>query len=118
MNKQETWNEMIDFYEELISKYNWKQEPMLKFVHSLKTVDFWDKYFASGSHSALGLSLFDISQNFGKRIVYIEYQSKTDNFQVFFQQKQQTVLKELSCGSSINQNILNQIDDFLLNPSL
>jgi hypothetical protein len=117
MDKQETWNEMIDFYEELISKYNWKQEPMLEFVNSLKVIGFWDKYFASGSHSALGLSLFDISENFGKRIVYIEYQSKIDNFQMFFQQEQK-VFKELSCGSSINQNILNQIDDFLLNSSL
>ena len=70
----EEWTAMAGWYEILIDKCGWQQEPMLEFVRWLAASEYATRLHPSQSHHWLGLSLVrDYSERRMQRIVFIGY---------------------------------------------
>ena len=117
MNKDKKiaeWKKTIEFYIDLIDNYKWEQKPMLELINILKKVDFWNKYFPSTSHEALGLSLeFDSDKRFEMPMVYIIYKSKNKEFEIQYQKGQGNTTLEKNCGTELTQNDFLEIENWL-----
>ena len=117
MNKDKKiaeWKKTIEFYIDLIDNYKWEQKPMLELIDILKKVDFWNKYFPSTSHEALGLRLeFDSHKRFEMPMVYIIYKSKNKEFEIQYQKGQGNTTLEKNCGTELTQNDFLEIENWL-----
>jgi hypothetical protein len=115
MTRKELWNENLQFYQELVTKYDWDQQPMIELIQRFETVGLCKKFFPSNSHEALGLSRAD---NYEQRLllpmVYITYQSKTNTFKLTFQKGQGKTINEENCGPHIDSQTISKIEDWLL----
>jgi hypothetical protein len=108
------WEKTIEFYNDLIDNYRWEQKPMLKLIDALKKVDFWNKYFPSTSHEALGLSLeFESDKRFEMPMVYIIYKSKNKEFEIQYQKGQGNTILEKNCGTELTQIDFKEIEKWL-----
>ncbi len=96
------WNENLEFYQELVIKYKWQQEPMIDLILYFDKIGICEKYFTSNSHESLGLSTAD---NYEQRLVlpmaYVTYQQKTNTFKLTFQNGQGRTLSEEDCDTTI-----------------
>jgi hypothetical protein len=114
MTKQELWTENLEFYQELVTKNKWQQEPMIELIHYFDKVGICEKYFPSNSHESLGLSTDD---NYEQRLVlpmvYITYQSKTNSFMLTFQKGQGTTVSEEDCRANLNALPISKIEQWL-----
>ena len=117
MNKDKKiaeWKKTIEFYIDLIDNYKWEQKPMLELIDILKKIDFWNKYFPSTTHEALGLSLeFDSDKRFEMPMVYIIYKSKNKEFEIQYQKGQGNTTLEKNCGTELSQIDFLEIDKWL-----
>jgi hypothetical protein len=114
MTKQDLWKANLEFYQELVTKHKWQQEPMIELIHYFDKVGICEKYFPSNSHESLGLSTAD---NYKQRLVlpmvYITYQAKTNTFKLTFQKGQGTTLNEEDCGVTLNDFAISKIEQWL-----
>ena len=79
-----------------------------------KKVDFWNKYFPSTSHEALGLSLeFESDKRFEMPMVYIVYKSKSKEFEIQYQKGQGNTTLEKNCGTELTQIDFTEIEKWL-----
>ena len=117
MNKEikvAKWEKIIEFYNDLIENHKWEQKPMLKLIENFKKANFWNKYFPSTSHEALGLSLeFDSDKRFEMRMVYIIYKSKKKEFEIQYQKGQGNTTLEKNCGTELAKNDFLEIENWL-----
>ena len=112
--KKVEWEKTIEFYIDLIDNYKWEQKPMLELIDILKKVDFWNKYFPSTSHEALGLSLeFDSDKRFEMPMAYIIYRSKNKEFEIQYQKGQGNTTLEKNCGTELSKIDFLEIDKWL-----
>ena len=114
MTKKDLWNENLEFYQELVTKYKWQQEPMIELIHYFDKVGICEKYFPSNSHESLGLSTTD---NYEQRLVlpmvYITFQARTNTFKLTFQKGQGMTLNEEDCGATLNALAISKIEQWL-----
>ena len=108
------WEKIIDFYNDLIDNYKWEQKPMLTLIDNLKKIDFWNKYFPSTSHEALGLSVeFESDKRFELPMISVIYKSKTKEFEIQYQKGQGNTTLEKNCGTELIQNDFLEIEKWL-----
>ena len=113
-DKMAEWTKIIEFYNDLITNYHWKQEPMLVLIEKLKTRNFWNHFFPSTSHEALGLSTeYNYEARCEKSMVYIRYDSDNNEFIIHFQEGQGNTTKEKVCGTEISENEFKIIEEWL-----
>jgi hypothetical protein len=114
MTKQDPWKENLGFYQELVTKYKWQQEPMIELIKYFDKVGICEKYFPSNSHESLGLSTAD---NYEQRLllpmVYITYQTMTNTLKLTFQKRQGTTLNEEDCGVTVDTLPISKIEHLL-----
>ena len=112
--KTAEWKRIIEFYNDLIDNYNWDQKPILKLIDQLKELEFWNKYFPSTSHEALGLSTeFDSDIRFEMPMVYIVYKSKLKAFEIHYQKGQGNTTLTKNCGTELAQTDFLEIEKWL-----
>jgi len=114
MSRKELWTENIEFYKELITKYHFKQEPMIALFPKLEQAGFFEKYYPSNSHESLGLSIerkYDL--RCAKPMVYFTYVVREHSFIVTYQQGQGNTIIEENVGLTISPEILAKIDTWL-----
>jgi len=111
-----SWQQIERFYEELIDKYQWQQQPMLMLVRSLIERGFSRKYWPLTSHAALGVSTVekyeDLCQN---RVVFVSYDDKTDSFAISFQAVIGDTVTEKHCSRAITEQQIEEIEEWLSN---
>ena len=114
LSRKELWSENAAFYRELISIHQFDQSPMLDLFPQLEKAGFFEKYYPSNSHEALGLSTEELyEQRTDKRMVYISYLPGKQIFVVYYKKdKNNTVLEEYF-GSTVSAEILTKIDQRL-----
>jgi hypothetical protein len=121
MNKEikiAKWKKIIEFYNDLIENHKWEQKPMLKLIENFKKVNFWNKYFPSTSHEALGLSLeFDSDKRFEMPMVYIIYKSKKKEFEIQYQKGQGNTTLAKNCGTELAKKDFLEIENWLSDKS-
>jgi hypothetical protein len=114
MTKQELWNENLEFYQELVTKYKWQLEPMIELIQYFDKVGICKKYFPSNSHDSLGLSTADkYEQRLLLPMVYISYQPGANTFKLTFQKAQGMTLSEEDCDSIMNPLTISKIEKWL-----
>ncbi len=112
--KVQEWTTIIDFYNELIDKYKWPQKPMLEFIIELEKIGFYNKYWPSTSHEALGLNLEkEYEKRLESRMVYIVYKSDSNKFQISFQAGQGNEIRKKVCGKNLTKSDLKEIENWL-----
>jgi hypothetical protein len=113
-NKKKEWDKKVEFYKDLIDNYNWQQAPMLSLIDKFKEIGFWDKYFPSNSHEALGLSTVYDDVRFEKSTVFILYRPNDDTFEVTYLNPARDVIKiethQNNIGTAEFKKIENWID--------
>jgi hypothetical protein len=114
MTKQDLWNEHLEFYRELVTKYKWQLESMIELIQLFDKVGICEKYFPSNSHESLGLSTVDnYEQRLSLPMVYITYQPRKNTFKLTFQKGQGTTVNEEDCGATVNALTISKIEQWL-----
>lgn len=112
--KTAEWNRIIEFYNNLIDNYNWDQKPILKLIEQLKELEFWNKYFPSTSHEALGLSTeFNSEKRFEMPMIYIVYKAKLKAFEIHYQKGQGNTILTKNCGAELSKKDVHEIEKWL-----
>ena len=113
-SKEEQWTKIEKFYKELVDVYHWDQRPMIDLLSTLKLNGFYDKYFPSTSHEALGLCTVDkYDERLERPMVYLVYNMKSKIFEGHFQQGQGATVKQENLGKEISRRILDSVEDWL-----
>lgn len=113
-SKQEKWAKIEKFYQELVDVYHWDQRPMIDLLSTLKLSGFYDKYFPSISHEALGLCTVDrYDERLERPMIYLVYNMKSKIFEAHFQQGQGVTLKQENLGEEINRKTLDAFEEWL-----
>ncbi len=113
-SKNEQWTIIEKFYQELVDVYHWDQQPMIKLLATLKFNGFYDKYFPSTSHEALGLCMVDkYDERLNQPMVYLAYNMKLEIFEAHFQQGQGVTVKQENLGKEISRSMLDSFEEWL-----
>ncbi len=114
LTKKELWSENIGYYRSLISQHKFDQAPMLDLFPLLEECGFFEKYYPSNSHEALGISMEEFyAERLKKPMVYISYLPAKAEFVVYYQKGQGKTMLEEFCGSAISAEIFLKIDQWL-----
>jgi hypothetical protein len=114
INKKDEWLKIVNFYDELVNKDNWKQKPMISLMNKLRMQGFWEKYYPSTSHESLGISRkYNYEDRCESPMVYLQYQSNQDEFIIHYQEGQGNQIKEENCGNSVSETELQKIENWL-----
>lgn len=85
--------------------YHWKQQPMLDLIDEMNKRGFWNTFFPSTSHAALGLSKkFRYDERCANPMVYIEYKSDAEEFVIHYQEGQGNTIKENSVSGNMSES--------------
>jgi len=110
------WNTMINWCNLWIDIENKQLKPLLELIKNLKEVGFWDHFYPSQSHRALGISLGkDYTERYELPMVYIRYNATEDNFAIQYQKGQGGTTISVACGKEISHNQLKEIESWLHN---
>ncbi|MDH7447622.1 hypothetical protein [Aquimarina sp. 2201CG14-23] len=108
------WNTMVKWCTLWIDIEHKKLKPLLKLIKKCKEIGFWEQYYPSQSHNALGLSL---GKNYQERydlpMVYVSYNAEDDNFGIQYQKGQGGETKRIECGSKVSNTNLQEIELWL-----
>ncbi|RTQ52532.1 hypothetical protein EJV47_05845 [Hymenobacter gummosus] len=112
--KQSSWIGMRQFYQELIEKYHWQQEPMIVLLDQLRQAKFHEKFYASGSHEAVGVSTAaEYLQRLVNNMVYIVYNPAADRFELHYQQGQGNTKRTETCAPKFIASRFEAIESWL-----
>ena len=114
MTREYLWNENIEYYKELVTKYHYQQEQMIALFPILKEFGFFEKYYPSNSHESLGISterLYEKRRT--KPMVYLTYTPQERSFIVRYQQGQGNTVAKENVGATILHEVLAKIDTWL-----
>jgi hypothetical protein len=113
-SKDKKWTKIEKFYQELVDVYHWDQRPMINLLATLKLNRFYDKYFPSTSHEALGLCTVDqYNERLEQPMIYLFYNMKAEIFEARYQRGQGKTVKQENLGKEINRNMLNSFEEWL-----
>jgi hypothetical protein len=114
MTKEDLWNKNLEFYQELVTKNKWQQEPMIELIQYFDKIGICEKYFPSNSHESLGLSTADnYEQRLELPMVYITYHPRSNTFKLTFQKGQGATLSEEDCSTVMNALTISRIEKWL-----
>lgn len=100
--KENSWDGIRQSYQELVEKYHWQQEPMLVLLEQLRQAGFYERFYASASHEALGVSTAaEYQQRLVSNMVYIIYNSTADKFAIHYQQGQGNTRRRETCAPEL-----------------
>ncbi len=109
-DRQVQWNTMVKWCTLWIDVQHKELTPLLELIKELKEIGFWERYYPSQSHYALGLSL---GKNYDERydlpMVYIRYNSDKNNFDVQYQKGQGGETTRVDCGNKLSENDFEDI---------
>ncbi|EZH73436.1 hypothetical protein ATO12_15970 [Aquimarina atlantica] len=113
-DKQLQWHTMVKWCTLWIDVEKKELKPLLELIKECKEVGFWECYYPSQSHYALGLSL---GKNYDERynlpMVYIRYNADKNNFDVQYQKGQGGETTRVDCGSKLSENHFKSITHWL-----
>jgi hypothetical protein len=113
-SKEEQWTKIEKFYKELVDVYHWDQGPMIDLLSTLKLNGFYEKYFPSTSHEALGLCTVDkYDERLDLPMVYLVYNMKSEIFEGHFQHGQGTTVKQENLGKEVSRSTLDSVEEWL-----
>ncbi|WP_103070111.1 hypothetical protein [Aquimarina sediminis] len=115
-DKQVQWHTMVKWCILWIEEENKKLKPLFEFIKECKEIGFWERYYPSQSHYALGLSL---GKNYEERyylpMVYVSYNVVENNFAIQYQKGQGGETIRVVYGSELSKSNFKSIEDWLDN---
>lgn len=115
-NKLVQWEAMVKWCTLWIELNNKELQPLLALIHELKELGFWNIYYPSQSHYALGLSLGkDYEERYDVPMVYISYNAVENNFSIQYQKGQGGETVKVECGNQLSKTNFNEIELWLKN---
>ncbi|MEW7280391.1 hypothetical protein ABW636_17505 [Aquimarina sp. 2201CG1-2-11] len=113
-DRQVQWDAMIKWCTLWINVQHKELTPLLELIKELKEIGFWERYYPSQSHYALGLSL---GKNYDERydlpMVYIRYNSDKNNFDIQYQKGQGGKTTRVACGEKLLKKDFHRIERWL-----
>ncbi|MFC5048403.1 hypothetical protein ACFSTE_13695 [Aquimarina hainanensis] len=115
-DKMVQWRTMVKWCILWIEVEKKELKPLLEFIKACKEMGFWQRYYPSQSHCALGLSL---GKNYEERyhlpMVYVSYNPVENNFAIQYQKGQGGETVRVVCGSRISKKEWRDIERWLDN---
>jgi len=108
------WETMVKWCTLWIEEEKKELKPLLELIKEFKNIGFWEDYYPSQSHRALGLS---IGKNYDERyqlpMVYIRYNAEGDSFDIQYQKGQGGETFVTVCIGALAKSDLKKIVDWL-----
>lgn len=103
-NRQVQWETMVKWCRLWIEVEKRELQPLLALIFQLKELGFWQKYYPSQSHCALGLSLGkNYEERYNLPMVYINYNTADHHFYIQYQKGQGGETTKVECGSNLSK---------------
>ncbi len=116
LSKREQWEEMVEFYQDLIERSGWPIECMRELVVNILDCDISEKYYPSSSHASLGISMeFEYKYRLKKPMVYILCDENVENFKVNYQHGQGNTRHTKIYPIEKAKKMLRSVDGWLQN---
>ncbi len=113
-DKQVQWNTMVKWCNLWIDVDKKDVKPLLDLIKEFKELGFWEIYYPSQSHYALGLSLGkDYNERYDLPMVYISYHAEDDNFAIQYQNGQGGETTRVEYGNELSKKELKEIECWL-----
>ncbi len=108
------WNTMVTWCTLWIEVQHKELKPLLDLIIDIKEIGFWEQYYPSQSHNALGLSLGgNYEERYNLPMVYISYNAEDDNFGIQYQKGQGGETTRIACGSEVSNSNFQEIELWL-----
>lgn len=108
------WSTMVKWCTLWIDIEHKALKPLLELIKELKEIGFWELYYPSQSHYALGLSLGkNYSERYDLPMVYIRYNSVDKNFDIQYQKGQGGETIIVDCGNKVSESDFKSIARWL-----
>ncbi|WP_299435640.1 hypothetical protein [uncultured Aquimarina sp.] len=110
------WDTMVTWCKIWIDVEKKELKPLLDLIIDIKEIGFWDSFYPSQSHRALGICL---GKNYTERyelpMVYISYNPTEKNFAIQYQKGQGGETIRTECGTKVSKNEFKEIHEWLNN---
>jgi hypothetical protein len=109
-NKPELWQAATDFYQNLIDKHGWNQEPMLELVQWLSASEYANWFYPSTSHQYLCISpVATYPERCEAPIISVVYDSHHKHFVINYQNQHRESLSKVQCPSEQIETALSAL---------